>query len=181
MRFLEYFRQDGRGRALSRLRAGAFAWGGRAGASLRTGRGWNGHGIGNPLTNGPKLVVVSAALSAPLASLALAGGGWCFYPFIPCHCEERSDVAIRFFCWRFGCSSVFGRPRRAAPTQGLGIAGTNEVVPCGGLAAGWDGARPLHGGGGAVVLGTGRECPGSAKRSGERGKRSWSIRPLPDE
>ena len=43
-------------------------------------------------------------------------GGWCFYPFIPCHCEERSDVAIRFFCWRFGCSSVFGRPRRAAPT-----------------------------------------------------------------
>ena len=41
---------------------------GCADASLRTG-----HGIGIPATNGAKLVMVSASLSALLASLALAG------------------------------------------------------------------------------------------------------------
>ena len=74
-----------------------------------------------------------------------------------------------------------GRPRRAAPTQGWEFVETNGVGVCGSPAAGRDGARPQHGGGCAVVFVTGREWPGSAERSGERGKRSWSIRSLPDE
>ena len=41
--------------------------------------------------------------------------------------------------------------------------------------------RLLRGGGGAAVFVKGREGPGSAEQSGERGKRSWSIRSLPDE
>ena len=62
-------RSDGRGRALSRPGAGGLRGTGfRAGASLRTG-----HGMGIPATNGAKLVMVSASLSALLASLALAG------------------------------------------------------------------------------------------------------------
>ena len=39
-------------------------------------------------------------------------GGWCCYPFKLCHCEERSEVAIRSFGWRFGC----GEPVRRAAT-----------------------------------------------------------------
>ena len=43
------------------------------------------------------------------------------------------------------------------------------------------GPSPLHSGGGAVILVTGRNHPGSAERSGERGDSSWSIQVLPDE
>ena len=40
----------------------------------------------------------------------VSAGGWCFCRFNLCHCEERSDAAIRSFGWRFG----FGEPVRAA-------------------------------------------------------------------
>ena len=66
----------------------------RASASLRTG-----HGMGIPSTNGPKLLY--SLLLFPRRSLRWCWrggcGGWCFYPLIPCHCEERSDAAIRSF------------------------------------------------------------------------------------
>ena len=51
-----------------------------------------------------------------------------------------------------------GWGRSPAPTGRRRFAGTNGVVPCGSLAAGRDGARPLHDGGGdAVFSAKGRE------------------------
>ena len=119
--------------------AGAFAWGCfHADASLRTGRGWDGHRIGTPSTIVPKFVIPVASLSAPLRFAGLVVAGECYMgtdshvasllgmtgrdgKFFPHSLVLRGGPQGRhgnpFFCWQFGRNSVSGRPDRAAPTR----------------------------------------------------------------
>ena len=99
--------------------------GGRADASLRTG-----HGMGIPSTNGPKLLY--SLLLFPRRSLRWrwrgGGGGWCCYPFISCHCEERSDAAIRSFETVLACEACPGGHIGPPLRRGGGLREVTELV-----------------------------------------------------
>ena len=93
-------------------------------------------------------------------------------------------MGIRSFVGGLVCAGVSGRPHRAAPTQGWEFAGTNGVVRCGSLAAGRDGARPLHDGGGGAVFpqrAANAQAALSEAGSAERAAGQFGFCPIPSE